>query len=159
MPLGDDFRWDHSTEWDAQFNNYEKIIEYLNSNDNLHVEVGVTIYMYNFERLFKMKGFNYSRFALAHCLITSMLLKKKSRPKSFPYFLETFSRMLIEMIIIGVAIIHLGRFTKGWIEYLCHMSGIKNDIALHILFVYITHIHITVFQSCRDDFGFSEDES
>ncbi|XP_077300371.1 alpha-mannosidase 2 [Arctopsyche grandis] len=38
MPLGDDFRWDHSTEWDAQFNNYEKIIEYLNSNDNLHVE-------------------------------------------------------------------------------------------------------------------------
>lgn len=39
MPLGDDFRWDHSTEWDAQFNNYEKIIDYLNTNEKLHVEV------------------------------------------------------------------------------------------------------------------------
>lgn len=39
MPLGDDFRWDHSSEWDTQFFNYKKIVDYLNTNENLHVEV------------------------------------------------------------------------------------------------------------------------
>ncbi|XP_015926763.2 alpha-mannosidase 2 [Parasteatoda tepidariorum] len=42
VPLGDDFRYNHDEEWDQQYENYAKIIEYINSRSdwNAHVRFG-----------------------------------------------------------------------------------------------------------------------
>ncbi|KAF7988744.1 hypothetical protein HCN44_007054 [Aphidius gifuensis] len=38
-PLGDDFRYSQSTEWDEQYDNYQRLFDYMNNNDNLHVKI------------------------------------------------------------------------------------------------------------------------
>lgn len=42
IPLGDDFRYNHEEEWDQQYENYAKIMEYINSREewNAHVRFG-----------------------------------------------------------------------------------------------------------------------
>ena len=38
-PLGDDFRFDSAIEWDLQYQNYEKIMDYINNSPELNAEV------------------------------------------------------------------------------------------------------------------------
>ena len=39
VPLGDDFRWDTQKEIDAQFSNYFKLIDYINSHEEMKMQV------------------------------------------------------------------------------------------------------------------------
>ncbi|XP_025832856.1 alpha-mannosidase 2 isoform X2 [Agrilus planipennis] len=39
VPLGDDFRYTFPTEWDNQYMNYQKLMDYINTNVNLHAQV------------------------------------------------------------------------------------------------------------------------
>ncbi|CAG5100741.1 Similar to alpha-Man-IIa: Alpha-mannosidase 2 (Drosophila melanogaster) [Cotesia congregata] len=39
VPLGDDFRYTTSDEWDSQYNNYQRLFDYMNENKLFHVDV------------------------------------------------------------------------------------------------------------------------
>ena len=39
VPLGDDFRWDTQKEITAQFENYYKLIDYINSHPEMKMKV------------------------------------------------------------------------------------------------------------------------
>lgn len=39
VPLGDDFRYTESGEWDVQFNNYQKLFDYFGQHPELNIKV------------------------------------------------------------------------------------------------------------------------
>ena len=43
-PLGDDFRWTLDVEWNAQYDNYKILFEYINSQPEWNINVYLSIF-------------------------------------------------------------------------------------------------------------------
>ncbi|XP_053557510.1 alpha-mannosidase 2 [Bombina bombina] len=53
VPLGDDFRYSDSTEWDQQYQNYQKLFDYMNSHPEFNVKAQFGILSDYFDALRK----------------------------------------------------------------------------------------------------------
>lgn len=56
IPLGDDFRYTQTVEWDAQRSNYEKLFEHINNDPHLNVEAKFATLQEYFDSVKEEKG-------------------------------------------------------------------------------------------------------
>lgn len=56
IPLGDDFRYSQSTEWEAQRTNYEKLFDYINNEPKLHVKAKFATLQEYFDSVHSERG-------------------------------------------------------------------------------------------------------
>lgn len=56
IPLGDDFRYSQSTEWDAQRTNYQKLFDYINNEASLNTEAKFGTLQEYFDSVHAEKG-------------------------------------------------------------------------------------------------------
>lgn len=56
IPLGDDFRYSQSTEWDAQRTNYQKLFDYINNEPSLNAEAKFGTLQEYFDSVHAEKG-------------------------------------------------------------------------------------------------------
>ncbi|KAB0803931.1 hypothetical protein PPYR_00901 [Photinus pyralis] len=59
IPLGDDFRFSHLTEWDVQYENYQKLFDHMNSNPKMFVQIQFGTLTDYFNAVHAEKGYDH----------------------------------------------------------------------------------------------------
>lgn len=120
-PLGDDFRYTHLTEWEAQYDNYQKLFDYMNDNRHLNVEIQFGTLSDYFEAVREKRNLN--EFAtLSGDFFTysdrddhywSGYYTSRYKTSFFPFSL----RLYITRLIVLIQFLNAGLSTNDWIVY------------------------------------------